>query len=67
MLFGLLPLAQKDDHEKGGEHKINTGGVKGDQPAHQAAQCGPTHPGALVEQGDKKHEPALVHPLGRLG
>ena len=47
MLFGLLPLAQKDDHEKGGEHKIDAGGVKGDQPAHQAAQCGPTHPGEM--------------------
>ena len=63
VVFPLLPLVEKHDHEQGGHHEFNACGVKVDQVPQQGAQGGPGHPVELIEYSDKKHKPAPVHPL----
>lgn len=63
VVVGLLPLAHQHDHKEGGHHKFNAGGVKMDHIAQQAAQGGPGDPIEMIQQGDKKHKPAPIHPF----
>lgn len=67
MPFLLEPLFQKDHHEHGRHHKVEALGVKGNQGSEQSADGRARYPVEVVEQRDKKHEPALVYALRDFG
>ena len=60
MVLFLQPLFQEDDHEHGGHDEIQPLCIKMDKRTEYSAEGGSEKPVKMVEQGDKKHEPALI-------
>ena len=60
----LDPLAQQDHDEHRRHHKVEAGGVKGDQPAEEGADQRPGDPIHLVEEGNGEIGLVLVDPVG---
>lgn len=60
----LDPLAEENHDEHRRHHKVEAGGVKGDQPAEEGADQRPGDPIHLVEKGDGEVGLVLVDPVG---
>ena len=58
------PLAQQDHDEHRRHHKVEAGGVKGDQPAEEGADQRPGDPIHLIEKRNGEIGLVLVDPVG---